>query len=284
MVSLGTEFTLPDNTLLSQRFKLILAPPMGEPLCVQTEVTMKTIIHIGQHKTGTTSIQKYLQDNRKILAKTGLYVPSVVAGYNAPSHFILNVYALAENRYSTMKEKIIAEKGKHYLSELETHLKKDIKKIYKDALDSKCDKVLWSNEGLYLLNTVTEYNKLKSLFSEYSMEIEVVCCLRDVKSYRNSYIKQLSKQNMSRSNNPDSYRYVEPNSWLFDYKKKKDLLSEIFDRCIYFSYDPNDNVKAFMETINFNVVDTGRYKFNVTVSTHKKLLQRIKKRLAIFYR
>lgn len=238
---------------------------------------MKTVIHIGQHKTGTTSIQKYLRDKRRSLAKTGLYVPSGVAGYNHPNHFILNVYALADNRYSSMKEKTIAERGRHYLSELETDLKKDIEEIYKDALGSKCDRVLWSNEGLYLLNTAIEYNRLKSLFSEYSTEIEVVCCFRDVESYRESYIKQLSKQGISLSNDPDSYRYVEPDSWLFDYQRKRDLLSEVFDRRTYFSYDPNDNVKAFMETIGFDAIDTGNYRFNVTESAYSKLLQRLRR-------
>ncbi len=72
---------------------------------------MKTVIHIGQHKTGTTSIQHYLQDNREALAQHGLYVPSEIAGYSNPSHFILNVYALAEERYSSMKEEIIRDKG-----------------------------------------------------------------------------------------------------------------------------------------------------------------------------
>ena len=72
---------------------------------------MKTIIHIGQHKTGTTSIQKFLQDNRTTLAENGVYVPSRLAGYSEPSHFILNVYALAEDRYSSRKKAIVKAKG-----------------------------------------------------------------------------------------------------------------------------------------------------------------------------
>jgi len=236
---------------------------------------MKTIIHIGQHKTGTTSIQYFLQDNRTTLVENGLY--------KHPSHFILNVYALEKDRYSSKKEEIIANKGKQYLSELEIELKKDIKIIYKDALQNKCDKVIWSNEGLYLLNTVTEYKRLIGLFSEYSTEIEVVCCFRDVKSYRESYIKQQSKLNIRPSNNPDSYRYLEPDSWLFDYKRKKDLLSEVVDIFTYFKYDPIDNVKKFMETIGHNTANTDSYRLNVTEKTHNNLLQRIKKCFA-FYR
>lgn len=242
---------------------------------------MKTIIHIGQHKTGTTSIQNFLRDNRKALLKNGFYVPSRIAGYDHPSHFILNVYALAEGRYSSMKDELVSTKGKQYIDILEIKLKRDIEHIYKDASQKKSKEVLWSNEGLYLLNTVAEYKRLIGLFSEYSTEVEVVCCFRDVKSYRNSYIKQLRKQNIPLSDNPDSYRYVEPDSWLFDYKKKQDLLSEVFDKCTYFLYDPNDNVKKFLEAIGgYDNISTGGYRLNVTGNARSNLLQKIKKRLA----
>ncbi len=225
---------------------------------------MKTIIHIGQHKTGTTSIQKFLQDSRESLLKMGLYVPSSIAGHTNPHHYILNVYALAEDRYSSAKEQVIEMKGKQYLCGLETELKKDIKQIYEDALRNKCNKMIWSSEGLYLLNSVTEYKRLISLFSEYSTEIEVVCCFRDVKSLRESYIKQLYKRKIPLSNNPDSYCYTEPDSWLFDDKRKRELLSEVFDKCTFISYDPNDNVKKFMETLGFKATGSENYRLNVS--------------------
>jgi hypothetical protein len=245
---------------------------------------MKTVIHIGQHKTGTTSIQKYLQDNREVLAQHGLYVPSKIAGYSNPSQFILNVYALDENRYSPMKEKIIRDKGVGYLKNLETELKNDIKNIYDEASSKKCSRVIWSNEGLYLLNTETEYKRLIDLFSEHSNEIGVVCCFRDVDSYRESYKKQLARQNISLSNNTDSYRYLEPDSWLFDYEKKKDLLSRCFDECIYFSYDPQDNVTTFLDATHINRLGNVSIRLNETKNTHNNMLQWMKKRFAIFYR
>jgi len=243
---------------------------------------MKTIIHIGQHKTGTTSTQKFLQDNRGFFAENGLYVPSSIAGYKHPSHYILNVYALDEGRYSSKKEEIVKKKGSQYLSELEIELKKDIKQIYQTATKLKCNKVIWSNEGLYLLNSEIEYKRLISLFSEYSTEIEVVCCFRDVKSYRKSYMEQLSKQNIPLSNDPESYRYLKKDSWLFDYKRKKTLLSAVFDQCTYFPYDAIDNVKNFMGVIGFNTKETGKYRENVTVIKHNKFLQWIKKSYAFF--
>jgi hypothetical protein len=230
---------------------------------------MRTIIHIGQHKTGTTSIQRFLQDKRSALARHhALHVPSEIAGYSNPSHFILNVYALAEGRFSSKKEEIISSKGAGYLSRLEIELNQDIARVYNEALQNKCRKVIWSNEGLYLLNSKTEYKRLYNLFAKYSSEIEVVCCFRHVEAYRESYKKQLLKQKISFSDNPDSYRYLEPDSWLFDYKRKRDLLSQVFDCCTYFSYNPNDNVANFFNSIHINGISASDYRLNATSDTH----------------
>ncbi len=243
---------------------------------------MKTIIHIGQHKTATTSIQKYLQDNRRLIIKKGLYVPDKIAGFKNSSHFILNVYALDKNRFSSKKYKIISSKGQAYLSGLKEIIKRDIAQIYQDALEQGCHQVIWSNEGLYLLNSVAEYQKLINLFTPYSTEIEVICCFREVQSYRESYIKQLKKQNISLLDDPDSYRYLEPDSWLFDYERKKNLLEQTFSKCHYFSYDSSDNVTKFMKVIGFDYVETEKYRLNETNNKSTKnttLLNRLKNKL-----
>ncbi len=180
-----------------------------------------------------------------------------------------------------MKETILRDKGIGYLRGLEAELKKDIARIYADAARKKCDRVIWSNEGLYLLNTEKEYRQLIGLFSDYSTDIEVVCCFRDVPSYRESYKRHLAGQNLALSEDPDSYRYLEPDSWLFDYPRKKALLSQVFDACTYFSYDPKDNVSKFLEALHISGMDTGNYRLNVT---HTTLLQRIKKDFAVLHR
>lgn len=243
---------------------------------------MKTIIHIGQHKTGTTSIQKFLQENREALSEGGLYVPTDIAGIDDPSHFLLNIYSLAEGRFSPKKEKILSRQGRGYLDNLKDQLKKDIPGIYKDAQRNDCEAVIWSNEGLYLLNSVVEYKKLISLFSEYSEEIEVVCCFRDVESYRDSYKSQLKQMGLVFSSDPDSYRYIERDSWLFNYARKKQLLFESFDSRTYFPYNSEDNVRQFMRSIGFDVdIDLKVYRLNTT--RKNQLLLWKKKFLRLFY-
>ena len=77
-------------------------------------------------------------------------------------------------------------------------------------------------------------------------------------------MEQLKKQGLGFSDDKDSYRYVDKDSWLFDYAKKKELLNQVFDKVIYFSYNPNDMVKLFMTSIGYSAEDTKSIRLNVT--------------------
>ena len=228
---------------------------------------MRTLIHIGQHKTGTTSIQHYLRQRRTELAQRGLYVPDSVAGYDHPSHYILNVYALNENRFSSMKEQLLIIKPPEYFSGLRQELERDISKHYSRADEQGCKDVIWTNEGLYLLNSTQEYFRLRELFDRHSSSIVCVCCFRDVESYRESYARQLLKQAIPLSTDKDSYRYLHADFWLFDYPGKIRMLKEVFDQVIASPYDPLDNVGAFLEKIGYPWSNTESIRLNVTRHT-----------------
>lgn len=213
---------------------------------------MKTIIHIGQHKTATTSIQHYLKKNRKALIEQGLYVPDSLVQCDSPSHFLLNVYALAPDRSSPMKDKLIKHDNFNPFSdEFSNDLKKDIKLHYEKAKKKKCTEVIWSNEGLYLLNSKTEYLKLISLFENYSDELICVCTFRDKKDFLHSYTKHLIKQKLKPSKNKTSYRFVDTSSWLMDYDRKKNILEEVFHKTIYIQYDSKDMISIFLRNLGY---------------------------------
>lgn len=227
---------------------------------------MRTIIHIGQHKTGTTSLQHFLRQNRQALRMQGLYVPEILVGFDNPSHFILNVYSLSEARSSSMKDKLKASKTPKFFSELGNRLETDIAHHYEQAGAEGCRDVLWSNEGLYLLNSEAEYRKLADLFRPYSSEIVAVCCFRDARSYRASYTSQLARQKISPSGEKDSYRYIDSDSWLFDYARKKWLLSQVFDNALYFQYDSRDNIAPFLNVIGHRVSGPTECRLNVSAA------------------
>ena len=65
---------------------------------------METIIHIGQHKTGTTSLQNKLFQERAQLNKQQFFYTNKNLNDHNTSHWILNVYALHKNRFSSKKE------------------------------------------------------------------------------------------------------------------------------------------------------------------------------------
>lgn len=212
---------------------------------------MKTIVHIGQHKTGTTSIQHYLRVRRTALMEDGLYVPDALLGFDNPSHFLLNVYALDENRDSTAKLRMQEFLEPEFFATLDARLEAAVAEHYRQAQAQDCDEILWTNEGLYLLNSETEYARLKNLFSRYSDHVTCICCFRDRESYRQSYMKQLAALELPLSDDAESYRYLETDSWLFDYDRKQALLEAVFDEVHILDYNAGDMVRVFMEDLGY---------------------------------
>ncbi len=212
---------------------------------------MKTLVHIGQHKTGTTSIQHYLRENRDTLMKAGLYVPDTLLGFDNPSHFLLNVYALDKDRDSTAKTRLKEFLDEDFFATLDQRLPAAVDEHYQKALDAGCKEILWTNEGLYLLDSKSEYKRLKQLFALYSNEVACICCFRDRESYRQSYTRQLESLELTLSDDPRSYRYLKPDSWLFDYDRKKELLASVFEKVCILDYDAGDMVKVFMAAVGY---------------------------------
>ena len=197
---------------------------------------MNTLIHIGQHKTATTSIQKYLLQNRDCLLKQGIYVPI----FPNTNHWKLNVYSLDDERISYAKKLL----KKSQISKIKQTLKKDVESFYEDAHKQNCNQIIWSNEGLYLLNSLREYDRLKDLFKNLSDKIQIVCCFRDLDSYKKSFFYQLNGHVEHKDKN--SCHYFGKDSYLFDYTAKRKLLLECYDKCTFFDYDSADNIKAFL--------------------------------------
>jgi hypothetical protein len=225
---------------------------------------MKTYFHIGQHKTGTTSIQHYLKKFRSELMSKGWFVPDSIAGFNHPSHFILNVYALDADRYSHMKRQLLAKHGNEFFNDLEHKLKESIVSNYEEARRHSCHSLIWSNEGLYLLKSREEYAKLLNLVRHESEENICVCCFREVNEYRKSYLQELKKTGEELSSDPRSYTYTEEDSFLFDYPLKQALLTSCFDRCQFFNYVAEDNVKAFLQVLDIAPIGNTNLRLNVT--------------------
>lgn len=228
---------------------------------------MITTIHIGPHKTATTSIQKYLEDNKDKLKADKIYIPDSIVGIPLYNHWPLNVYSLDPERYSCMKYNLLFSRRIPLIKKIFNNIKESIREHYLKAKQEKCKRVIWSNEGLSFINSEREYNKLTDLFREYSKKIEVVFCIRNREEWARSFIQQMGgldggKITFERKN--DSY-YLGKDSYHFDIERRKMLFSKCFDKAIIFNYDKNDNVKSFLEATKIKIYsNTSTFKENNT--------------------
>ena len=88
-------------------------------------------------------------------------------------------------------------------------------------------------------------------------------------SYKQSYAKQLLKQGIMPSKNKDSYRYLEDDSWLFDYPAKLKMLNNVFEETISFSYNREHNVTEFLDRIGYPSSCPIDLRLNVTEKSEK---------------
>lgn len=134
----------------------------------------KIIIHIGDAKTGTSSIQNHLTKNRKHLEEKGILYSKVglLATYGIANHKLS--YCLKNNREEDQKN----------ADSLYANLKNEID-------SSPCDYIIISSEGFCSLRTVTEIEKLRSYLSDY--DVKILAYLRRPDLWIESWYPQIVK-------------------------------------------------------------------------------------------
>lgn len=136
---------------------------------------MKAIVHIGTEKTGTTSIQSFLYQNRLKLHEEGFHFLQCAGKTNnraLPSYCLNNDREdeFYRNLGITTVEARIAFK-RDLIAALEEELA---------GLPSSIQTVIISSEHFHSrIRTVEEMDNVYSLLSTYFNEIEIVCYLRD---------------------------------------------------------------------------------------------------------
>lgn len=144
---------------------------------------MKAIVHIGTEKTGTTSIQKYLFQNRKKLRKAGFHFLQSAGSTNNRA---LPAYFVAESRFddfyrdegiTTIEAK--AEFRNQFLQKFEHEI---------GTLPKNIHTVVISSEHFHSrLRTPEEVDKVHEFLTSYFDDIRIVCYLRDQLSTCSSY-------------------------------------------------------------------------------------------------
>lgn len=191
---------------------------------------MKYIIHIGLHKTGSTSIQTFLQHNIAALRTNRIdFYQGMVYPEN---HVELHAASMRPNRASGYKSRAGLKVDAAYISSVRAS-------VADFVAQSPCEQILFSSEGISLLRFPDEMQMLKSLLPPG--EIDIIVYLRNPADYLRSYAAQLNKdpETLPPTIDRDSYAYCKADSWLADYDQRLGAFEAAFgkDRITVIDYD-----------------------------------------------
>lgn len=159
-------------------------------------------MHIGMHKTGSSSIQKSLYNSRDVLLKAGYYYPEKIWWNHSPAIFS-PFTSWPETYHVNIRDNRISRKSIiKYNKELVQLWKKEIK-------ESAGRNFIISAEDL----SVLDYDgvvKLKKFMNRYFKKIKIICYVRDPESFRRSAEQERIKHGeFSRADDPilPDYRF-----------------------------------------------------------------------------
>ena len=185
----------------------------------------RVILHVGTHKTGTTSLQQFLRDhNNDLLARADAFFPP---GYLIPSlHSDLPLLSIRADRMWPARIRFPETARASWIGAAEAHVRAQTRAPSPDVL-------VYSHEDLSYLRFADEFARLHELLAPRT--VTVVMVLREKTAFLQSYGEQLDAMGFHTSDDPASFAYVEPDSWLVDYVELVDGYRQSFGE---------DNVKV----------------------------------------
>lgn len=175
----------------------------------------RAIVHIGLHKTGTTSFQKWAdrwQENIAALAGVHYY-----QGRFDRSHFELGLLSHRANRSMAVRSRY----PDWCLDEWQAHVRAHIRA----EVERPVETLLCSTEVLSHLRHRDEVERLVELLAPRGLTVVVV--LREPADFLASYAAELAKRGIQPSPYRDSFAYVESDSWLVRYDELIDVYSRV---------------------------------------------------------
>jgi hypothetical protein len=185
---------------------------------------MKPIyLHIGTHKTGSTSLQRWLVEHESFLNENEFDLYESL--HKKQTHVELYLGAMRQERDSF---------GKRSMPEVvfdTNYTAKVSARVQEFIASSPREKLVFSTEGLSLLRHADELNRLKQILGPLGQRVQVILYLRDKEAFLNSYRTQLAKKK-KRTPSKDywSALYVEEDTWLTDYEQLLGAFGEAFGR------------------------------------------------------
>jgi hypothetical protein len=234
---------------------------------------MKAFVHIGTHKTGTTSLQRWASENRTELASaTGL---TYYDGLFGPNHYELAMLCMRTNRNMPMRVRRVDWCLDEWHQEAETHVRSQ---VARDA-----DSLLISAEALSYLRYSDEVERLAGLLRP--RELVAIAVLREPESFLRSYREMMLELGFPPSRHRTSFAYVADDSWLVDYDALLDAYRAVLgaDRVIALGYETamqrhGSIIPAILEATGFDPAGIPAwegFQRNVTHSAPAKRVARV---------
>ena len=167
----------------------------------------RVLLHVGTHKTGTTSIQTFLKDeNDGVLARAASHYPS---GFLFPNvHMDLSLLALGPDRSWPARLRFPETSSAAWQAAAHAHIRDQV-------TSGVHDRLVYVHEDLSYVRSDDEIERLDGLFEGRAVTVVVV--LRDRTDFMRSYRSQLEGTGFEVSSDRASFAYVDPDSWLLDY-------------------------------------------------------------------
>lgn len=176
----------------------------------------RALLHIGFHKTGTTSIQQFLQTHRQRLRALGI---AVYEGVHYPgNHVELHNVALRDTRATPVKLKSRVGIDQRYRDSIAERIRQFVAANVHSTH-------LFTAEGLSFLRYPDEFDRLRRLIGG---EARVIAYLRERDSFRDSYGAALRRRKQDRPEDKESFAYLGDDSWLLDYEARLRPFREVF--------------------------------------------------------
>lgn len=177
----------------------------------------RSIVHIGFHKTGTTSLQHFLGQHRQKLNGNGLAF--FEGGHIPNNHVELHVAAMRRDRESSFKLHSGLNGGDVY----RTNLRRRVREF---SHENSHRTLVFSAEGISLLRHRDEVQRLKDILPGSA---QVVAYLREPRDYLASYVAELQKSGIAlATEDRDSHAYVAEGTWLTDYEARLRVFCDVF--------------------------------------------------------
>ena len=149
----------------------------------------RLFVHIGTHKTGTTSLQAYLFDHREQLRRDGVAV--CTEGHRKFGE-TANCFALAHSVLRPTLMTISKMTGDARRPGFRGKAK-SFAQIARFLSDASAAKFILSAEALCFARDEAELNGIKRLLCRQGIEVIPIVCFRDGKAWRDSWFAQIAK-------------------------------------------------------------------------------------------